>query len=55
MCSSDLAGPRLYPALRAEDVAFGVASVLAVSLLSAVYPAILASRVPPVVAMRAEE
>lgn len=49
------AGPRLYPTLGGADVGFGVGSVLAVSLLSSVYPAVLASRVPPVVAMRVEE
>jgi ABC-type antimicrobial peptide transport system permease subunit len=39
----------------ALSVALGVISVLCVALISAAYPAILASRVQPVVAMQGKE
>jgi ABC-type lipoprotein release transport system permease subunit len=49
------AGPRLYPTLDAGNVLFGLVSVVAVSALSTLYPAILAARVQPVVAMTQKE
>lgn len=49
------AGPRLYPAWSVGDVVFGLGVVGAVGLISTVYPAILASRVQPVVAMQGKE
>lgn len=49
------AGPRLYPTIGAGHVGFGLLVVLAVALVAAVYPAALASRVAPVVAMQGKE
>ena len=49
------AGPRLYPSLGPSDLLFGLGSVVSVSLLSAAYPAMLAARVPPILAMQARE
>jgi ABC-type antimicrobial peptide transport system permease subunit len=49
------AGPRLHPTVGIDNLALGVISVLCVALISAAYPAILASRVQPVVAMQGKE
>ena len=49
------AGPRLHPTIGVGNLALGVVSVLIVALISAAYPAILASRVQPVVAMQGKE
>jgi len=49
------AGPRLYPLCGADNFAFGVISVMVISVLSALYPAFLAARVQPVVAMAQKE
>lgn len=49
------AGPRLYPTVGADDVAFGMAVITLVSLLSTLYPARVAARVPPIVAMQGKE
>jgi len=49
------AGPRLYPSLSIGNVVSGVVVVTAISLLSTLYPSLLAARVPPVVAMRGKE
>lgn len=49
------AGPRLYPTVSPGNVAFGLLSVLGISILSTLYPAVLAARVPPVVAMAQKE
>jgi len=49
------AGPRLYPVITLGNVLFGLASVVGVSLLSTLYPAVLAARVQPVVAMTQKE
>jgi ABC-type antimicrobial peptide transport system permease subunit len=49
------AGPRLYPTLGPSDLLFGLGSVVSVSLLSAAYPALLAAKVPPILAMQARE
>ncbi len=48
-------GPRLYPQLALHNVLVGIATVLAVTLVSTVYPAHIATRVAPVVAMRPKE
>lgn len=45
------AGPRLYPSIALAQVALGIAAVVAVGLLSTLYPAFLGARVQPVVAM----
>jgi ABC-type lipoprotein release transport system permease subunit len=49
------AGPRLYPAWSATDVLFGLVVVTLVGLASTLYPAVLASRIQPVVAMQGKE
>ncbi len=49
------AGPRLYPTLSLGNLLTGVVVVTAISLLSTLYPSVLAARVPPVVAMRGKE
>ncbi|MBI5509449.1 MAG: FtsX-like permease family protein [Deltaproteobacteria bacterium] len=48
-------GPRLYPAAGLENLLLGCASVCLVSLGSTLYPARMATRVQPVVAMQAKE
>ena len=47
-------GPRLYPTLEAMHIVGAVGLVLAVTTISSLYPAWLAARVPPVVAMAEE-
>jgi ABC-type antimicrobial peptide transport system permease subunit len=49
------AGPRLYPTVGADNLLFGLAVILVVSLFSTLYPAFLAARVPPIVAMQGRE
>ena len=49
------AGPRLYLQLTATHLLVGVLSIALVGILSTFYPARLATRIEPVVAMRAEE
>lgn len=49
------AGPRLYPTVNAGNLVFGFGVILVVSLLSTLYPARLASRVQPIVAMQGKE
>ena len=49
------AGPRLYPVANFGNVLFGLVSVIGVSTLSTLYPAFLAARVQPVVAMNQKE
>jgi ABC-type antimicrobial peptide transport system permease subunit len=48
-------GPRLHPALGTGNVVLALIVVLLVSMLSAFYPAILATRITPVEAMLTEE
>jgi hypothetical protein len=48
-------GPRLFPTFGATEVVLALSAVLAVSVISAVYPAWLAARVSPREAMQAEE
>ena len=49
------AGPRLYPTLSWANLAFGITTILGVSVLSALYPAVLATRVAPIVALQGRE
>lgn len=46
------AGPRLYPEVSVANVVVGIVSVMLIGGLSTLYPAILAARVRPVVAMQ---
>jgi ABC-type lipoprotein release transport system permease subunit len=46
------AGPRLFPTWTAEDVALGIGSVVIAAVVATLYPAILAARIQPVVAMQ---
>ncbi|MDC0706909.1 FtsX-like permease family protein [Stigmatella sp. ncwal1] len=48
-------GPRLFPSISAANLIAGYVMVLGVSVLSTLYPAILATRVSPVQAMQAAE
>lgn len=48
-------GPSLLPRLGVQSVAISLAAVLLVSILSGIYPAILATRVAPVEAMHSDE
>jgi ABC-type lipoprotein release transport system permease subunit len=48
-------GPALFPKLYATSVVGSLVVVLLVSILSALYPALLAMRVTPVEAMATEE
>ncbi len=45
-------GPRLYPSVGWENVGLAVGIILGVSLVSTLYPAVLAARIQPVVAMQ---
>lgn len=49
------AGPRLYPQVNVEQVLFGLVTVTVVGVISTLYPALLAARVQPIVAMRGKE
>ena len=48
-------GPRLYPTLGLSNILFGFTVVLFVTLISTLYPARVATRIAPVVAMQAKE
>jgi ABC-type lipoprotein release transport system permease subunit len=48
-------GPRLLPFFGLDNVLFGLISILIVSLVSTLYPARLATRIQPVVAMQGKE
>lgn len=48
-------GPRLYPELNVSHVVIGYLVITIVSLISTLYPAFLATRIQPVMAMRAED
>jgi ABC-type antimicrobial peptide transport system permease subunit len=48
-------GPALFPRLGAASVGISLAVVLAVAILSALYPALIAMRVTPVEAMATED
>ena len=49
------AGPRLRPDWSASNVLFGLGVILIVSVASTLYPALVATRIQPVVAMRGRE
>jgi ABC-type lipoprotein release transport system permease subunit len=49
------AGPRFYPNLALQDMGLGLSLVLLITLLATLYPARLATRINPVVAMAAKE
>ena len=49
------AGPRLFPSLGTPQLIFGLGTVLFVSIASTVYPAMIATRVQPIVAMQGQE
>lgn len=49
------AGPRLYPTINAGNILTGVVVIVAISLLSTLYPSLLAAGVQPVVAMRGKD
>ena len=48
-------GPRLFPVLHASNLATAFGVVLGVSLLSTLYPALIATRVSPLTAMQTDE
>jgi ABC-type lipoprotein release transport system permease subunit len=48
-------GPRLFPAIAPSNVLFGMITILLVSVVSTMYPAYLAAKIQPVMAMRAKE
>lgn len=48
-------GPRLYPALTTSNVVAGLVATLVVGVFATLYPARLAMRVQPVVAMQGKE
>lgn len=49
------AGPRLFPSVGVGNLTFGIAVIVVVSVLSTLYPALVAARVAPVVAMQGKE
>jgi ABC-type lipoprotein release transport system permease subunit len=49
------AGPRFYPNMALQDMGWGLSLVLFITLLATLYPARLATRINPVVAMAAKE
>jgi hypothetical protein len=48
-------GPRLYPEVGLDDVAFGLLAITSVAVGSTLYPALMAARVPPIVAMQGRD
>jgi len=48
-------GPRLFPTLSPWNVVVALVVVVLVTVLSTLYPAFLATRVPPVRAMQSDE
>ncbi len=49
------AGPRLYPVVDVVDIAFGLTVVTFVAFFSTLYPAVVASRTEPMVAMQGKD
>ena len=49
------AGPRLHPEVGLGHVLLGMAVIFVVSVASTLYPAIVATRIQPVVAMRGRD
>lgn len=48
-------GPRLYPTVGVDQLLLGVAAIVVASLASTLYPALIATRIQPVVAMQQKE
>ncbi|MEQ1569474.1 MAG: FtsX-like permease family protein [Myxococcota bacterium] len=48
-------GPRLYPTVGLADVGFGLITITVVAVASTLYPAVMAARVPPIVAMQGRD
>ncbi|MDH4200237.1 MAG: FtsX-like permease family protein [Spirochaetia bacterium] len=48
-------GPRLYPALGVGSIVWSMVIIFIVTIVSALYPAIIATRVSPITAMQSEE
>jgi ABC-type lipoprotein release transport system permease subunit len=48
-------GPRLYPTVGVDQLLLGVAAIIVASLASTLYPALIATRIQPVVAMQQKE
>lgn len=48
-------GPRLYPTLAVNNILLAIVSIIAVALLSTLYPARIATRIQPVIAMGKKE
>jgi ABC-type lipoprotein release transport system permease subunit len=48
-------GPRLYPTVAPSHLLFGLGVILVVGLVSALYPAFLATRIQPIQAMQTED
>lgn len=48
-------GPRLYPTLALNNILLAIVSIIAVALLSTLYPARIATRIQPVIAMGKKE
>jgi ABC-type lipoprotein release transport system permease subunit len=48
-------GPRLFPEVGLANLGFGLVVILVVSIISTLYPALIATRVQPVEAMQARE
>jgi ABC-type antimicrobial peptide transport system permease subunit len=49
------AGPRLHPSVGLSNLVIGVVIIMIVSVVSTLYPARLASRIQPVVAMQGKD
>ena len=47
-------GPRLHPSFGLDNLAFGLGVILLVSVISTLWPAIIATRIQPVIAMQKE-
>lgn len=48
-------GPRLFPTISTSNVVMGLVAIVLVSLISTLYPAFIATRIQPIMAMRAED
>lgn len=48
-------GPRLFPTLGVSNIVLGMVSIVVVSMISTLYPAFIATRIQPIMAMRAED
>ena len=48
-------GPRLFPTVSAAHLLGGLVTILIVAIISTLYPALIATRIAPVVAMQARE